>query len=130
MSVPFQHVLCIDDDDDILEVVKMCLELLAGIQVSSCNNAKEALATVETLHPDIILLDVTMPDMDGPATLSALKEKPLLANVPVIFMTARVQPHEITQYLALGAAGVIPKPFDPMQLTKEMTQLWEQFHER
>ena len=75
--------------------------------------------------PDIILLDMMMPGMDGVATLERLRRDPACAAVPVVFMTARVQPDEVAAYLALGAEGVIAKPYDPMSLAGQVNELWE-----
>ncbi|WP_199221388.1 response regulator [Desulfonatronum sp. SC1] len=75
--------------------------------------------------PDLILLDVMMPDMDGPTTMRELRKIPDLANTPVVFLTAKVQPQEFSAYLALGAQGVIAKPFDPMKLADEVHAVWE-----
>ncbi|MES2208333.1 MAG: response regulator [Pseudomonadota bacterium] len=130
MSAKLQHVLCVDDEEDILDVARMCLEMVAGLQVSCCTRGKEAIERVRDINPDLILLDVMMPDMDGPTTLHELRKIPLLETTPIVFMTARVQASEIAQYLALGASGVVPKPFDPMLLSEQITKLWKEFHER
>jgi CheY-like chemotaxis protein len=76
--------------------------------------------------PDLILLDVMMPDMDGPATLAELRKLPATATTPVIFMTAKVQAAEVTYYKSIGAIGVVAKPFDPMLLAQQVRTLWQQ----
>jgi two-component system OmpR family response regulator len=86
------------------------------LSVRGCASGKEGLSAAMEFKPDLILLDVMMPFMDGPTTLAQLREKPRTATIPVIFMTARAQSREIEHYQALGAAGVIAKPFDPMTL--------------
>jgi two-component system OmpR family response regulator len=116
------HILCVDDEEDIQEVVKLCLELDGGFTIDSCAGGAEALAFLAHTRPDLILLDVMMPGMDGPATFAAMKSKGL--DVPVIFMTARVRGAEVSQYLEMGAVGVVPKPFDPVTLAGEVRQLW------
>ena len=123
-----QHVLCIDDEPDILEVAQMALEMVGGLRVTCLSHSRAAVAVAQSALPDVILIDVMMPEQDGPSTLAALKAEPAVAHIPVIFMTARVQPAEQAQYLALGAAGVVPKPFDPMTLAAQITQLWEAAH--
>jgi CheY-like chemotaxis protein len=84
-----------------------------------------ALAKVDDFAPDLILLDVMMPGMDGPATLAQLRKRPVSADTPVIFMTAKVQREEIDRFLALGAVAVIPKPFDPLTLADEVEAIWQ-----
>lgn len=116
------HILCVDDEEDIQEVVKLCLEMDGGFAIDTCAGGAEALAFLAHTKPDLILLDVMMPGMDGPATFAAMKERGV--HVPVIFMTARVRGAEVSQYLEMGAAGVVPKPFDPVTLAGEVRQLW------
>ena len=121
-----EHILCIDDETDILEVAKMALEMVGGLRVSCLDQSREAVETAKALQPDLILIDVMMPQMDGPSTLAALQADPASRHIPVVFMTARVQPAEVDAYLALGAAGVVPKPFDPMTLSTQIGAIWEQ----
>ncbi|CAM4234220.1 response regulator [Vreelandella rituensis] len=119
-----ERILCVEDDPDIQAVVRLALETLGGFTLTLCSSGTEALEAVETFTPEMILLDVMMPGMDGPNTLAALRQKPALAQVPVAFMTARVQPEEVSRYLSLGACGVIAKPFDPMALPHQVKSLW------
>lgn len=114
------RVLYVDDEPDIREVAEMSLELDPEFEVRTCESGEEALEVVEQWPPDIILLDVMMPRMDGPETLSALRRSPAHAGVPVVFITARTQAMDIRRLLGLGALGVIPKPFDPLQLAAEV----------
>ena len=118
------QVLCVDDDPDILEVAQLSLEAVGGFRVASAASGAEALTVAKRVQPDIILLDVMMPDMDGPTTLQALRAQPATARIPVVFMTARVQSSEVIEYLEQGAAGVIAKPFDPMTLSAQLTEFW------
>jgi CheY-like chemotaxis protein len=110
------RVLHVDDEPDIREVVEFSLGLDADLVMRSCASGAEALAVVEDWMPDIVLLDVMMPVMDGPATLVRLQANPRTAHIPVVFMTARAQTRELDLLRSLGAVGVIPKPFDPMTL--------------
>jgi CheY-like chemotaxis protein len=110
------RVLHVDDEPDIREVVEISLGLDPAFAVRSCASGGDALAATTDWSPDLILLDVMMPDMDGPMTLARLRERPQTAAVPVVFMTARAQASELDRFLSLGAAGVIAKPFDPMTL--------------
>ena len=117
--------LYVEDDPDIQAVAKIALEIVGGLTLLSCSSGKEALSTVTTeFAPDLLLLDVMMPEMDGPTTLTNLRQIPSLQNTPVIFMTAKVQASEVAYYKSLGAIGVIAKPFDPMQLAEQVRQLW------
>jgi CheY-like chemotaxis protein len=110
------RILHVDDEPDIRELVHMSLSLDADLAVKSCSCGSEALIAAAEWSPDIILMDVMMPIMDGPATLQHLRGNGATARIPVVFMTARAQTRELTHFLSLGAAGVISKPFDPMTL--------------
>ncbi len=110
------RILYVDDEQDICEVASMALELDSAFEVETTQSGKEALTRVKSSRPDLILLDVMMPGMDGPTTLSKLRENPGTAGIPVVFVTARTQPEEVERLIAAGALGVIPKPFDPMTL--------------
>jgi CheY-like chemotaxis protein len=110
------RILHVDDEADIREVVEISLGFDLGFVTQSCGSGQEALAVALDWLPDIILLDVMMPMMDGPATLLRLRENEQTAMIPVVFMTARAQTRELDRFRALGAVGVIPKPFDPMTL--------------
>jgi CheY-like chemotaxis protein/HPt (histidine-containing phosphotransfer) domain-containing protein len=110
------RVLHVDDEPDIREVVDISLGLDPKFETRGCGSGHEAIAVAMDWPPDIILLDVMMPGMDGPATLARLRENAKTASIPVVFMTARAQTRELDLFRSLGAAGVIPKPFDPMTL--------------
>jgi len=110
------RILHVDDEPDIREVVELSLSLDPAFAVRSCASGRDALAAVSEWPPDLILCDVMMPVMDGPATLARLRESPQTAHIPVVFMTARAQTRELEHFKSLGAAGVISKPFDPMTL--------------
>jgi two-component system OmpR family response regulator len=112
------RVLYIDDEPDIREVVELSLGLDPCILVRSCASSDAALALAPDWAPDIILCDVVMPAMDGPATLARMRQCPQTASTPFVFMTSRAQAHEIDHFKSLGAAGIILKPFDPMTLAQ------------
>ncbi|HEY3569567.1 MAG TPA: response regulator [Thermoanaerobaculia bacterium] len=120
---PLRRILFVEDDPDIQVVATMALESLGGFSVVSCGSGAEALARFGEISPDLVLLDVMMPGMDGPATLTALRQLPS-GDVPVVFMTARVQAHEIARYRQMGAVDVIAKPFDPMTLAETVQTIW------
>lgn len=110
------RILHVDDEPDIREVVELCLGLDPAFTVRGCGRGSDALAAAADWLPDLILCDVKMPDMDGPAMLVQLRKSPRTAGIPVVFMTARAQKRELEQFQLLGALGVIVKPFDPMAL--------------
>jgi CheY-like chemotaxis protein len=114
------RVLHVEDEPDIREVVKIALALDPEMAVKSCSNAAEALCEAAEWRPDVILMDAVMPKMDGSEMFASLRRNMRTASIPVVFMTARAQQNEVDQFLALGAAGVIAKPFDPMTLAKSV----------
>lgn len=117
-------VLHVDDEADIRDVAAMALELDPDIILTSVGSAEAALELLaQGLRPDVILLDVMMPRLDGPGALIRLRESPELKKTPVIFMTARAQSGELGAWLALGAIGVIVKPFDPMDLARQVRDM-------
>jgi CheY-like chemotaxis protein len=121
--------MCIDDEEDILQVAKLALEVVGSFKVSLCHGSQTAVEKAGALQPDLILLDVMMPEMDGPTTLRKLRDSEASARTPVVFMTAKVQPAEVQFYMNLGAIGVISKPFDPMALSAQLKTLWNRHHE-
>ncbi|MBU0586924.1 MAG: response regulator [Gammaproteobacteria bacterium] len=121
-----ERILYAEDEPDIQAVAKLALEMVGGFTVQICNNGADALEKVTGFAPDLILLDVMMPGMDGPSTLQRLRADPATSNIPVIFLTAKVQASEVARYQALGALDVIAKPFDPMSLAAQVRQIWGQ----
>ena len=129
-AVKLERILCIEDEEDIRKVQLIALESLGGFTVLACASGAEAIQAAAAFAPQMILLDVMMPGMDGPATLKSLRTLPGLENTPVIFVTAKVQQAEVDYYLELGALEVISKPFDPMTLSSQLRQIWELRHAR
>lgn len=115
-----KRVLVIDDEPDILAVVAITLRARGGIEVETCTSGKDALDAARGFAPDLILLDVMMPGMDGPNTLEALRADTATAAIPVVFMTAKTLPQETERYRGLGAAAVLPKPFDQSTLVGDL----------
>lgn len=130
MTPPLHHILCVDDESDILEVARLSLEIVGQYKVSVCCSGSQALDEVERLMPDLILLDVMMPKLNGPDTFAALKARPSVRDIPVALMTARVQPSEVAAYMRLGVCGVVAKPFDALYLANDVLELWETHHAR
>ncbi|WP_242334946.1 MULTISPECIES: response regulator [Anaeromyxobacter] len=122
---PLRRVLVVDDERDIRTVARIALEAVGGFEVAECASGTDAIARLDELRPDLILLDVMMPGTDGPATLAALRACAGTQAPVVVFLTARVQPGEVAAYGAMGAAGVVTKPFDPLALAAEVLAIWE-----
>ncbi|CAM3712115.1 response regulator [Corallococcus sp. ZKHCc1 1396] len=120
---PIQKVLLVDDEDDIRTIGQLSLSRVGKWQTVLAASGAEALEKAAAEAPDLILLDVMMPGMDGPTTFGRLRAQPATANTPIIFMTAKIQKQEVARYLELGAVGVIGKPFDPMTLPQEIRKL-------
>lgn len=118
-----KKVLLIDDEDDIREVATLTLETMADFEVITASSGLAGVAKAEAERPDAILLDVMMPGLDGPATFLRLQQSDLTRSIPVIFMTAKVQAGDRTRLAALGARGIIAKPFDPMTLSDQVLAL-------
>ena len=121
-------ILCVDDEQDILDIAKLSLEAIGGFEVLTCTGSHRALEKFASFRPDLVLLDVMMPDLDGPAILAAIRQLEGGEAVPALFMTAKVQPAEKAAYLKMGAIGVISKPFDPMTLPEDIQALWSENH--
>lgn len=125
-SVPeasLNKVLYVEDDPDIRAIAELALQDVGGFNAALCSSGQQALEVAPEFGPDLILLDVMMPEMDGPETMRRLRVLDATRSTPVIFMTARIQSSEIEEYLALGAIGVIPKPFDPMTLADDIRRI-------
>ena len=125
--VALQRVLHVEDDESIIAIARVALENVGGLTVLSCSSGYEALEKAVDFDPELVLLDVMMPGMDGPTTLVALADVLDFGRVPVVFMTAKTQPADHANYYALGAAAVIVKPFDPLTLSDQIRQIWENF---
>ncbi len=124
MSEKLSRILYVEDEPDIQMVARLALETLGGFTLEVCGSGLEALEKISAFNPQFVLLDVMMPGMDGPGTLAKLREIPAFSAVPVVFMTAKVQPSEVAGYKAIGAVDVIPKPFDPMTLSAQVEAIW------
>jgi CheY-like chemotaxis protein len=119
------RILLVEDDPDIQTVTSLALSGFGGFEVRVCGSAREAVDSAAEFGPDLILLDVMMPGMDGLEALMALRAISATAEVPVVFLTARVQPHEVQRYRELGSLAVIPKPFEPTALADTIRAIWE-----
>lgn len=124
MPEPLQRILCVEDDPDIQTIARLSLERVGQFEVFICSSGREAIEATPGFAPDLILLDVMMPIMDGPTTLAELRKLRVCADTPVIFVTARAQEHDLAFYRSLGAVDVINKPFDPMTLPEKILEIW------
>ena len=122
---PLTRILYVEDEPDIQAIARLALETIGGFTVEICSSGSAAIEAVQRFAPDLILLDVMMPGMDGIDTFKALREIPQTVTTPVIFMTAKAQKQEIERYKELGAVDVIPKPFDPMTLAAVIKGIWQ-----
>ncbi len=125
MNKTLKKILYVEDEADIQKIARLALESVGGLEVMICGSGAEALEKAPAFAPDILLLDVMMPGMDGPATLVELMKIETLKDTPSVFLTAKAMPAEIERYRDLGALGVIPKPFDPMTLADTVKKIWE-----
>jgi CheY-like chemotaxis protein len=130
MSAPaLKSVLYVDDDADIREIVQMSLSLDGQMSVNLSDGGERALVKMRDERPDLVMLDVMMPGMDGPSILARMRAEEDLRHIPVIFMTAKANPSEVARFRGLSAIGVIAKPFDPMALGSQVKALWKSHHE-
>ena len=120
-----QRLLYVEDDPDIRIVAELALVQVGGLELCSCSGGAEALEKITDFKPQMILLDVMMPNMDGPQTLEKIRQLDDYSDTPVVFITAKVQPHEVQQLMALGAVAVVSKPFKPMEIADELRTIWE-----
>lgn len=118
-----RRVLVIDDRPDICETIAATLKIICRWDVHTANTGSEGARLASEIAPDCILLDVMMPDLDGPATLQLLKSNPQTQNIPVIFLTSKVQASEQEKLSHFGAAGLLTKPFDPMRLGQQISRV-------
>ena len=117
-----RKILIVDDEADIREVAAMSLETVCGWNVLQAHSGAEGIRMAQADHPDAILLDVMMPDMDGPKTLQALRADAAIASIPVIFLTAKVQSSDRKRFADIGVSAVLSKPFDPLLLGDQIAE--------
>lgn len=121
-------ILLVDDEPDIGTLCTLALETIGGYQVRTCMSGREALDCVASFAPDLIMLDVMMPGLDGPSTLEKLRQLPECADLPVVFFTAKTQESDLAQLRQTSAVDILSKPFDPMTLAQDVNAIWEQHH--
>ena len=123
-----RRILIIDDEDDIREVAALSLEATAGWTILTASSGREGIATAALEKPEAILMDVMMPEMDGPTTFKQMQANPATAGIPVVLLTAKVQGVDQRRFAGLGVAAVLFKPFDPMTLAAQICEVlgWQQ----
>jgi CheY-like chemotaxis protein len=126
MNRPLKAILYVEDDLHVRTTAKLVLEVIGKFEVRDCGSGREALHAALDFRPDLILLDVMMPELDGVNTLEMLRRIPHLAHTPALFVTGLTTEADIARYMEAGAIGVIPKPVIPMRLTGQLHTLWEQ----
>ena len=129
MTKDLKKILFVDDDEDIHLIVRMCLQEIPELDLQSAFSGEEGIKIAMEFHPDLILLDVMMPIMDGISTLQALNLIPIFAKTPIIFVTAKAQKSEIESYFKLGVFDVIVKPFDPLTFAQNVQQIWDKYQQ-
>lgn len=118
-----KRILVIDDEDGIREIIQICLEAVAGWDVLTAASGSEGLAKAEASQPDAILLDVMMPDMDGPTTFQQLQANTATQHIPTILLTAKAKISEQQQFINLGVTGVITKPVKAQDLVDQIREI-------
>ena len=124
MAAELVKILLAEDEPDIREIAALSLELVGGLVVETCESGTDVVEKALSFRPDMIVLDVMMPGMDGPHAYKKLRETPGCEDIPVVFMTAKVMKEEVEQLKAMGARAVIAKPFDPATLPLQIEQIW------
>ena len=121
----FERVMCVEDDPDIRLILDFSIGRMGGFSLCLCSGGQEAIDKIESFRPQLVLLDVMMPEMSGPQTLLKLRELPAMEGVPIVFLTAKAMQDEVEELLAYGATGIIVKPFDPVALPDNIRIYWD-----
>jgi CheY-like chemotaxis protein len=129
MPSALNRICYVEDEPDIRSIAAFALTQLGGFTVDLCDSGQQALKTIPAFAPDMILLDVRMPVMDGIEAFKYLKKLPAVEHTPIVFMTAKAMPQEIQRYLSMGAADVIAKPFDPITLPNQLRTIWDRIQQ-
>ena len=124
-SITLQRVLIADDEPDILEISRIALEAVGGFEVLVCSSGTKLLERLSAFQPDLVIVDVLMPDMTGPEVFEEIRRRPEFDDVPVIYLTGVVQEDELDDLRKTGVADVILKPFDPMTLADRINGVWK-----
>lgn len=129
-AISLRRILLADDEPDILEISRIALETVGGFEVSVCTSGRTLLERLAEFEPDLIVVDVLMPDMTGPEVFAEVRRRPEFDTVPVVYLTGVIQEEEIENLRETGVADVILKPFDPMSLADRIDGIWKGIHGR
>ena len=129
MTPPLRKILYAEDEPKIQFVTKMALERIGGFTVAICGSGTETLKLAPEFKPDLVLMDVRMPGMNGPELFEALRQLPGFEKTPVVFMTANVMKEDVERYQEMGVLEVIAKPFEPTELPDRLRDIWSRVHE-
>jgi len=121
----FERVMCVEDDPDIRLILDFSIGRMGGFSLCLCEGGAQALERVDAFKPQLVLLDVMMPEMSGPETLARLRALPVMQGVPIVFLTAKAMQDEVEALLEYGPTGIIVKPFDPVALPQNIRIYWE-----
>jgi CheY-like chemotaxis protein len=127
-SITLQRILLADDEPDILEISRIALETVGGYKVSVCSSGRTLLERLTEFEPDMVVVDVLMPDLSGPEVLEEIRRTPEFDDIPVVYLTGVIQEEELDGLKASGVADVILKPFDPMKLADRINGIWKDVH--
>jgi two-component system OmpR family response regulator len=123
-TTPLNRICYVEDDEDIQRIVRMSLERVGKMTVEVVGDPTQAIDTIKTFKPDLVMLDWMMPGMDGPTLFRKMRETPEVQNLPVVFITAKASSAEMDELRAMGAAGAISKPFSPKDLPDQLRKIW------
>lgn len=119
-----KKILYVDDDKDIQLIVKVGLDSTNQFDLTICSSGAEALQILSKTTPDLLLLDVMMPEMDGPSLVKEIRKRDDIENIPYMYITAKAHPNDVASLLLTGAISVITKPFNPINLGNEIQKIW------
>lgn len=120
-----KKILYAEDEPDVQTIVELTIKSMSNYEIKICENGRKLLECVEEYNPDLILLDVMMPEMDGITTFKKLKDSQSTKDIPVVFVTAKAQVHEVGKFKEMGSWGVITKPFKVMNLCNDIQEIWD-----
>lgn len=130
MTVPLSHILYAEDEPMVREIGLYALREIGGLNVEVCESGDQVLEAAIASRPEIILLDVLMPGLDGPDVLKDLQLNPETRAIPVVFVTAKTKPAEVKELMQAGAVDIVEKPFDPLTLSTEVQAIWDRYNAR
>jgi len=126
MEIPqLKRIMYVDDDPDLQDIVRLSLETRGGFTVTCCDSGNQALEEIAAFKPDLVILDMVLPGMNGHQLLERMRKLRGTPWIPVIFLTSKISPHHVEEYKELGVIGVINKPLNPLELRHQLREIWE-----